>query len=124
MGLFKSKSNSVKKDDGRSEKGDQKKVKYVYLSSKKAVFLVTGEPRESEYSYAVPIIPLHGIYYSTKDKRKYKAKELSDFYVMLNIDKDDADALKGINIVVLGYNENETLFVPSNGGDDNGDNEA
>ena len=121
MGLFKSKSNSVKKDDGR-QKGDRKKVKYVYLSSKKAVFLVTGEPRESKYSYSVPIIPLHGIYYSSKDKRKYTAKELVDYFVMLNIDKEDADALKDKKVVVLGYNESETLFVP--GGDGNGDNKA
>jgi hypothetical protein len=124
MGLFnKSKSNSVKKDDGRT-KGDRKKVKYVYLSSKKAVFLVTGEPRESKYSYSVPIIPLHGIYYSSKDKRKYTAKELGDYFVVLNIDEEDADALKGKKVVVLGYNESETLFVPANGGDKNGDNKA
>ncbi|MEJ2778038.1 hypothetical protein [Stygiolobus sp. RP850M] len=124
MGLFKSKSNSGKKDDGRSEKGDRKKVKYVYLSSKKAVFLVTGEPRENKYSYGVPIIPLHGIYYSSKDKRRYTAKELSDYYVVLNIDKDDADALKGKKVVVLGYNDNEMLVITDNGGDENGDSEA
>jgi hypothetical protein len=124
MGLLnKSKSNVNKKDDGRP-KGDRKKVKYVYLSSKKAVFIITGEPRESKYSYSVPIIPLHGIYYSSKDKRKYTAKELSDYYVVLNIDKDDADALKGKKIVVLGYNESETLFVPADGGGKNGDNKA
>jgi hypothetical protein len=123
MGLFKSKSNSVKKDDGRT-KGDRKKVKYVYLSSKKAVFLVTGEPRESKYSYSVPIIPLHGIYYSSKDKRKYTAKELGDYFVVLNIDEEDADALKGKKVVVMGYNESETLFVPADGGGKNGDNKA
>ncbi|ADB87139.1 hypothetical protein LD85_1472 [Saccharolobus islandicus L.D.8.5] len=41
---------------------------------------------------------------------------------MLNIDKDDADALKGKKVVVLGYSESETLFVPNNeggGGNDN-----
>ena len=96
----------------------------MYLSSKKAIFIITGEPRESKYSYSVPIIPLHGIYYSSKDKRKYTAKELSDYFVVLNIDKDDADALKGKKIVVLGYNEDETLFVPADGGDKNGDSEA
>jgi hypothetical protein len=122
VGLFKIKSNANKKDNGRSEKGDHKKVKYVYLYSKKAVFLVTGEPRENKYSYGVPIIPLHGLYYSSKDKRKYTAKELSDYFVVLNIDKDDADALKGKKVVVMGYNESETLFVPR--GDGNGDNKA
>jgi len=124
MGLLnKSKPNSNKKDDGRP-KDDRKKVKYVYLSSRKAVFLVTGEPRESKYSYSVPIIPLHGIYYSSKDKRKYTAKELSDYYVVLNIDKDDADALKGKKVVVMGYNESEMLFITADGGDENGDNKA
>jgi len=123
--LNKSKSNSDKKRDGRSEKGDRKKVKYVWISSKKAVFLVTGEPRESKYSYSVPIIPLHGLYYSSKDKRKYTAKELVDYFVVLNIDKEDADALRGKKIVVLGYSENEALFIPNDeGGDDNDDNKA
>jgi hypothetical protein len=125
MGLLnKSKSGSDKKRDGRSEKGDRKKVKYVWLSSHKAVFIITGEPRENKYSYGVPIIPLHGIYYSSKDKRKYTAKELSDYFVVLNIDKDDADALKGKKVVVLGYNDNEMLVITDNGGDENGDSEA
>jgi hypothetical protein len=125
MGLFnhKSKSGSGKKDDGRP-KGDRKKVKYVWVSSRKAVFLVTGEPRESKYSYSVPIIPLHGIYYSSKDKRKYTAKELSDYFVVLNIDEEDADALKGKKVVVMGYNDNEMLVITANGGDKNGDSEA
>jgi phosphotransferase system HPr-like phosphotransfer protein len=124
-----------KKDDGRSEKGDRKKVnpergdlkkvKYVWLSSHKAIFIITGEPRESKYSYSVPIIPLHGIYYSSKDKRKYTAKELSDYFVVLNIDEEDADALKGKKVVVLGYNDNEMLVITAEGGDEkNGDNKA
>jgi hypothetical protein len=120
MGLFKSKQNTNKKDI--AHQNERNKVKYVWLLSKKAVFLVTGEPRKSKYSYSVPIIPLQGLYYSSKDKRKYTAKELNDYYVMLNIDKDDADALKGKKVVVMGYNESETLFVP--GGDGNGDNKA
>jgi hypothetical protein len=131
MGLFKSKSNSVKKHDGkrdgRPEKGDQKKVKYVYLSSKKAVFLVTGDIKKSKYSYSVPIIPLHGIYYSSKEKRKYTAKELVGYFVVLNIDEEDANVLKGKKIVVLGYSENEALFVPANEkerGDGNDGNKA
>jgi hypothetical protein len=126
MGLLnKSNSKVDKKDDGRSEKGDRKKVKYVWLSSHKAIFIITGEPRESKYSYSVPIIPLHGIYYSSKDKRKYTAKELSEYYVVLNIDEEDADALKGKKIVVLGYNESETLFVSNDeGGDSDDDNKA
>ena len=134
MPLFKSKSNSNKKDDGRQksdrkkatpERGDLKKVKYVWLSSHKAIFIITGEPRESKYSYSVPIIPLHGIYYSSKDKRKYTAKELSDYFVVLNIDEEDADALKGKKVVVMGYNDNEMLVITAEGGDEkNGDNKA
>jgi ABC-type amino acid transport substrate-binding protein len=124
MGLFKSKSNSVKKHDDRSN-GGRKKVKYVWVSSRKAIFIITGEPRESKYSYSVPIIPLHGIYYSSKDKRKYTAKELSDYFVVLNIDEEDADALKGKKVVVMGYNDNEMLLITANGGDEkNGDNKA
>jgi len=123
MGLFKSKSNSNKKDDGRP-KGDRKKVNYVYISSRKAVFLVTGDIKESRYSYSAPIIPLHGIYYSSKDKRKYTAKELANYFVVLNIDKEDADALRGKKIVVMGYNENEMLFVPADGGESSGNTEA
>ena len=113
-----------KKDDGRSEKGDRKKVKYVYLSSKKAVFLVTGEPRKNKYSYGVPIIPLHGFYLSPKDRHIYTANELSGYFVVLNIDEEDAEVLRGKKVVVMGYNEDETLFVPADEGDDNGDNKA
>ena len=122
--LNRSKSGSGNKRDGRSEKGDLKKIKYVYLSSKKAVFLVTGNPRENKYSFSVPIIPLHGLYYSSKDKHKYTAKELANYYVVLNIDEEDAEALKGKKIVVLGYSESEILLVPADGGDKNGDSEA
>jgi hypothetical protein len=44
---------------------------------------------------------------------------------VLNIDKEDADVLRGKKIVVLGYSEHEALFVPNNeGGDDNDDNKA
>ncbi len=75
MGQFKSKSNKGKKVNGRSEKGDHKKVKYVWVYSKKAIYLVTGEPRESKYSLGVPIIPLHGYYKSGKEL--YTAKELT-----------------------------------------------
>jgi len=130
MALIKKKVNSTNKDNGNkkgnrsSEKGDRKKIKYVWLSSHKAIFIITGEPRESKYSYSVPIIPLNGIYYSSKDKRKYTAKELSEYYVVLNIDEEDADALKGKKIVVLGYNESETLLITDNGGDGNDDNKA
>jgi hypothetical protein len=110
MGLFnKSKSNVNKKGNGRSEKGDQKKVKYVWLSSRKAIFLITGEPRESKYSYGIPIIPLHGYYRS--NGKSYTAKELSDYYVILNLPKDaDIDELRGKKVVVLGYDK-EALYI-------------
>ena len=123
MAVFKSKSNSDKKDDGRQksdrkkvnpERGDLKKVKYVWLSSHKAIFIITGESRESKYSYSMPIIPLHGIYYSSKDKRKYTAKELSDYFVVLNVPKDaDIDELKGKRVVILGYDE-DALYIDEN----------
>ena len=100
-----------KKDNGRSDDG-RRPVKYVYLASKKAVFLVVGEPKESKYSYGVPIIPLHGYYRA--DGKKYAAKELSDYRVILNLDKDDGlvDAIKeGVRLVVLGYSDDEVLVV-------------
>jgi len=111
--LNKSKSGSDKKRDGRSEKGDRKKAKkYVYLSSKKAIFIITGEPRESKYSYGVPIIPLHGYYRA--DGKTYTAKELSDYYVVLNLPKDaDIDGLKGKKVVILGYDKDE-LYIDEN----------
>jgi len=129
MGLFnKSNSNHDKKGNGeKKDEGNQvnrKTTKYVYLSSRKAVFLITGEPKESKYAYSVPIIPLNGLYYSSKDKRRYAAKELATYYIILNIDKEDADALRGKKIVLTGYNENEILFVPNNEGDNNGDSQA
>jgi len=120
MGLFKVRKNNNKK----FTQNNRRDVKYVWLASKKAVFIITGEPRESKYSYSVSIVPLHGIYYSSKDRRKYKANELNDYFVVLNIDKDDADALKGKKLVVMGYDEDELLFVTADGGDDNGDNKA
>ncbi len=119
MGLFKSKSNVNKKDDDRSEKGDRKKVKYVWVSSRKAVFLITGEPRESKYSYGIPIIPLHGYYRS--NGKSYTAKELSDYYVILNLPKDaDVDELKGKRVVVLGYDK-DALYIAGNDDEDEGE---
>ena len=125
MGLFNPKKDTRQKDD-RKKDGAKKQVKYVYLSSKKAIFIITGEPKEGKYGYSVPIVPVHGIYYVSKEKKKYKAKELADFYVILNIDKDDVEALKGKKVVVMGYAESEMLFVPTNNesGEKNGNSKA
>jgi len=129
MPLFKSKSNSNKKDDGRQksdrkkvnpERGDLKKVKYVWLSSHKAIFIITGEPRESKYSYGIPIIPLHGYYKSNGES--YTAKELSEYFVVLNLPKDaDISELKGKRVVILGYDE-DALYIDQN--DDEGRDEG
>nr|WP_012954640.1 hypothetical protein [Saccharolobus solfataricus]ABA64554.1 hypothetical protein [Saccharolobus solfataricus P2] len=109
------KKSEDKKDNGK--KG--KPIKYVYLASHKGVFLVTGEVKESKYSYGVHIIPLHG-YYKAKNGT-FKAKDLSDYYVILNIDKKNEDlvnAIKNAKLVVIGYKEDEVLIVER--GDDNG----
>jgi len=112
----KSKKHSNKKPNG-SKKGDRKKVKYVWVSSKKAIYLVTGEPRESKYSLGVPIIPLHGYYKSGKEL--YTAKELSDYYVILNLPKDaDIDGLKDKRIVIMGYDKDE-IYIDENETDKN-----
>jgi len=129
MPLFKSKSNVNKKDDGRQksdrkkvnpERGDLKKVKYVYLSSKKAIFIITGEVKESKYSYGVPIIPLHGYYKANGES--YTAKELSEYFVVLNLPKDaDISELKGKRVVILGYDQ-DALYIDQN--DDEGRDEG
>jgi len=106
---LKYKSNSNKKEGGRPEKGDRKKVIYVWVSSKKAIYLVRGEPRESPYSYGIPIIPLQGYYRS--NGKTYTAKELSDYYVILNLPKDaDVDEWKGKMVVVQGYDQ-DALYI-------------
>jgi hypothetical protein len=95
-----------------SRKAEPRKEKlYVKLSSHKAVFLVTGEAKKSKYSYGVPIIPLHGYYYVAKLKRKMSVQELKQYYVILNVNEEDADALKGRKLVVLGYNDDEVLVA-------------
>ena len=79
---------------------------------------MTGKPKESKYSYGVPIIPLHGYYKS--DGKTYTAKELSKYYVVLNLDKDDGlidEIKKGVKLVVLGYSEDEVLIVEEGGKD-------
>ncbi|BFI76787.1 hypothetical protein [Sulfurisphaera ohwakuensis] len=85
---------------------------------------MTGKPREAKYSYSVPIIPLHG-YYKTKGK-SYTAKELTDYYVVLNIDKDDGliDVIKeGVKLIVLGYSEDEVLVDENKDDEGEGENE-
>jgi hypothetical protein len=118
VGLLNKSKSSGKKDDGRP-KGDRKKVKYVYLSSKKAIFIITGEVKESKYSYGVPIIPLHGYYKA--DGKRYTAKELSDYYVVLNLPKDaDIDGLKGKKVVILGYDKDELYIDENDEGEEEG----
>jgi hypothetical protein len=108
MALFKSLKRNGKKAYG-SNNGD-KEVKFVYLSSSKAVFLINGEVRESKYSFGVPIIPLYGKYRSAKEKKVYKADELKGYNVILNIPKDaDIDELKGKRLIIIGFDESEVL---------------
>jgi len=104
MALFKPKKKGDKKDNEPAKQ--KKETKYVWLLSNKAVFLVTGDPKESKYSYGIPIIPLFGYYRS--DGKRYTAKELSDYYVILNLPKDaNLDELKGKKLVILGFDEDE-----------------
>jgi len=39
---------------------------------------------------------------------------LGEYYIILNIDKDDVDTIKGKKVVIMGYAEGEVLFVPAN----------
>lgn len=110
MGLFKPKLNANKKANG--SQNDKRKVKYVWLSSRKAIFLVTGEPRESKYSYGIPIIPLLG-YYRANGK-SYTAEELRNYYVVLNLPKDaDISELEGKKAVIVGYGK-DALYIDEN----------
>lgn len=109
------KANGVKQDDKRKE------IKYVYLASKKAVFLVAGEPFESKYSYGIPIEPLYGKY-RAKDGKVYDADELRGERVVLNVSKDDGlvDAVKGgVKLVVFGFKDDE-IAVDDEGGEESG----
>ena len=120
----KKRGSGDKKDSDGSDGKTTRKTKYVYLASRKAVFLVTGEPKESKYSYGVPIIPLHGYYRA--DGKKYTAKDLSDYYVILNLDKDDGlvdEVRNGARLVVLGYKESEVFIAETedDGTEDDGE---
>jgi len=104
MGLFKSKSKVYKKDI--AHQNERKQVKYVWLSSRKAIFIIRGEVKESKYSYGLPILPLHGYYKS--EGKTYTAKELSEYYVILNLPKTaDISELKGKKVVIVGYDKDE-----------------
>jgi hypothetical protein len=115
MGLFKTKQNANKK----FSQNNRREVKYVWLASTKAIFIITGDIKESKYSYGIPIIPLHG-YYRSNGKR-YTAKELSDYYVVLNLPKDaDIDGLKGKKVVILGYDKDELYIDENDEGEEEG----
>ena len=113
--------NGNKKANGVKQDGKRKEIKYVYLASKKAVFLVIGEPKESQYSYGVPIVPLYGKY-RAKDGKVYDADELRGERVVLNVSKDDGlvDAVKGgVKLVVFGFKDDE-IAVDDEGGEESG----
>ncbi len=61
MALFKPKKKGDKKDNGSTKR--KKETKYVWLISNKAIFLITGDPKESKYSYGIPIIPLFVLFF-------------------------------------------------------------
>jgi hypothetical protein len=116
VGLFKVKQNVNKKfsQNNRSE------IKYVWLASRKAIFIIRGDIKESKYSYGIPIVPLLG-YYKAKDKT-YTAKELSEYYVILNLPKDaDISELEGKKVVIVGYGK-DVLYIDENN-DEKGEDE-
>jgi hypothetical protein len=119
MDLFKSKSNLGKKRNGSPGKGEKKKTKYVWLASNKAIFIIRGEVKESKYGYGLPIVPLYGDYKA--DGKTYTAKELSKYYVILNLPKDaNVDEIKGKRVVVIGYDE-DALYIDANKDEDEKD---
>jgi hypothetical protein len=109
MALFRSLKKNRKKANGSNN--DKKDLKYVWLASQKATFLIVGEPRKAKYSYGVQIIPLYGLFKSTKEGKIYDANELKDYNVVLNLPKDaDVSKLKGKRIAVVGYKKDEILI--------------
>ncbi|AAY80842.1 hypothetical protein [Sulfolobus acidocaldarius] len=100
----------------RDKKGnsEKKRVKYVY-ATKGAIFIVTGELKESKYSYAVEIRPLYGKFYDAKEKKTYNAEELREYKVYLNVRKEMeelVDALKRGKPVLWGYDDDEFIQIP------------
>ncbi|MCI4456270.1 MAG: hypothetical protein JHC23_06085 [Sulfolobus sp.] len=116
MVSFRPNSNSDNKRDAKDDK--RQRVKYVWLDSDEAVFLVVGEAKESKYSYGLPIIPLYGKYRSSKDDKTYDASELRDYRVILNVPRDqDLKDLQGKRVVLVGFSENEVL-IENEGGEE------
>jgi len=116
VGLFRVKQNVNKK----FSQNDKKEVKYVWLSSRKAIFIITGDIKESKYSYGIPIIPLLGYYRS--NSRSYTADELRNYYVVLNLPKDaDISELEGKKVVIVGYGK-DVLYIDENN-DEKGEDE-
>jgi hypothetical protein len=112
--------NSGDKNANGSKAERKRKVVYVWLKSKRAIFLVRGEPKESKYSVGLPITPLYGKYRPREDDKARDAHELNDFDVVLNIPKgENVDLLKGKKIVIVGFDEDEVLLVKgeSDGGE-------
>lgn len=109
--------NKIKKGSGRREASrhsdEVKGVKYVYLVSNKAVFEVVGDPKESQYSYGLPIKPVEGVYRAKGEE--YDADELLRLYldghrVVLNVNKDSPviDLVKkGVKVFLIGYDDSE-----------------
>jgi hypothetical protein len=116
------KEKGAKKDNARRATDDtHDRTVYVYLASKEAVFLVTGQPKESKYSYGVPIVPLEGKY-RAKDGAVYDACRLRGKRVVLNLRKDeDGEVVKaighGVKLVAFGFAENEVLLIEEEGED-------
>jgi len=55
--------------------------------------------------------------------KSYTAKELSDYYVILNLPKDaDVDVLQGKRVAIIGYDQ-DALFIDANNDDEEGDDE-
>ena len=115
MGLFKVKKNVNKK----FSQNNRREVKYVWIASSKAIFIVEGEPHENKFSYGIPIKPLEGLYYSSKERRKYTANELSHCDVILNVDKntpkEDLEKLTKGKVVIIGYAKDAIIIESGDG---------
>jgi hypothetical protein len=113
MGVFTSNRRSTKNVSSSGDGGKaEKPTVYVWLAKpEKAIFIIVGEPKESRYSYGLPIKPLYGKYRSTKDNKVYDADELRGHNVVLNVPKDaDINAIKGKKVAVVGFDKDEVFL--------------
>ncbi|BFH73384.1 hypothetical protein SJAV_13280 [Sulfurisphaera javensis] len=107
MKVFSSKSNNANQNKKPTA---NKKTIYVY-PGKSIIAKVLNNPFKSRYSYGVEIEPLDGNYYDSKNKKWYKAKELANYRVVLNLKDEDAKGVRKGDILVKGIDVERFILL-------------